>query len=339
MYLSYYRLKAEPFLLTPDHRFYYESSVHSQAMAHLIYGINRGEGFIVITGEIGAGKTTLVKQLCACIDPRRIIAAHVVTTMVSGSDLLRLVLAAFGVHDIPSEKGAMLLRLQQFFEQAHRKGKRALLLIDEAQNLSVSALEELRMISNFQIGASAPVQTFLIGQPQFRDLICDPELEQLRQRVITSYHLGPMSRDEVGKYLPHRLTKAGWRNDPEFEDTFVDAIFQYSEGVPRRINALASRMLLYGFLEKLHRFTSEDVEKVAADLLAEAPKPSKAFAGAVPDTPGIAEGMNTSLSDRVDRIEQRLREQDDHMNVTISAMRDLLRLAVFERGKSFLADN
>src|SRR5882762_2160355 len=110
MYTEFYRLQGEPFLLTPDHRFYYDSSVHSQAMAHLVYGINRGEGFIVVTGEIGAGKTTLVKQLCACIDPRRIIAAHVVTTMVSGSDLLRLVMAAFGIHDIPSDKGTMLLR-------------------------------------------------------------------------------------------------------------------------------------------------------------------------------------------------------------------------------------
>lgn len=196
-------------------------------------------------------------------------------------------------------------------------------------------------MSNFQIGATAPMQTFLIGQPQFRDLLCDSELEQLRQRVITSYHLGPMSREEVGQYLPHRLTKAGWRNDPEFEETFVDAIFHYSEGVPRRINALASRMLLYGFLEKLHRFTAEDVEKVAADLLAEAPKPRIMSSPVAPNAFAVvANDLSTNLlSDRVDRIEQRLREQDDHMNVAISAVRDLLKWAAIDREKNALAGN
>jgi len=329
MYLPYYGLKAEPFLLAPDHRFFFESTVHSQAMAHLVYGINRGEGFIVITGEVGAGKTTLVKQLCAGVDPRRIIAAHLVTTMVSGADLLRLVMAAFGIRDIPSEKSTMLLRLQQFFEQTHRKGRRALLLIDEAQNLSPAALEELRMISNFQIGPYAPVQTFLIGQPQFQDIIADPDLEQLRQRIITSYHLGPMSREEVGKYIPHRLSKVGWRRDPDFEESFVDAIFHHTDGVPRRINALASRMLLYGFLEKVHRFTAEDVERVAADLLAETPRArlsSLATPVAVAQEP--AGGV---VVERLERIEQRLREQDDHMTSTISAMRELLKLTLFDR--------
>jgi general secretion pathway protein A len=336
MYLPYYGLKAEPFLLTPDHRFFFESSVHSQAMAHLVYGINRGEGFIVITGEVGAGKTTLVKQLCACIDSRRIVAAHLVTTMVSGADLLSLVMAAFGIKDAPSEKGAMLLRLQQFFEQTHRKGRRALLLIDEAQNLPAASLEELRMISNFQIGPYAPVQTFLIGQPQFQEMIADPNLEQLRQRVITSYHLGPMSREEVGRYIPHRLSKVGWRRDPDFEESFVEAIFQHTEGVPRRINALASRMLLYGFLEKLHKFTAEDVEKVAADLVAETPRPRNPTMAAQAGAGEIAGG---AIIERLDRIEQRLQRQDEHMTGTITAMRELFRLALFDRDKHMSARN
>ncbi len=338
MYLSYYNLKAEPFLLTPDHRFYFESSVHSQAMAHLIYGINRGEGFIVITGEVGTGKTTLVRQLCACIDPRKIIAAHVTTTMVSGADLLRLVMSAFGIRDIPPDKGTMLLRLEQFFEQAHRKGKRALLLIDEAQNLSISALEELRMISNFQIGASSPVQTFLIGQPQFCDVIQEPDLEQLRQRVVTSYHLAPMSREEVGKYLSHRLTKVGWRNDPEFEEGVVDALFHYSDGVPRKINTLASRMLLYGFLEKIHRFTADDVEKVIADLRAETSRNSGTKKEAEPIVSFVSTDIEdmARLSARIECIENRLRDQEINVNMAISATRDLLKLAMFEREKSNL---
>src|SRR5690242_18168823 len=133
MYTDYYKLRAEPFLLTPDERFYFESSVHAQAMAHLIYGLKRGEGFIVITGDVGAGKTTLVKRLIAKIDPNKVIAAHVVTTMLSGHDLLRMVAAALGLRDLPADKSGVLLRLQNFFEATHRQGRRALLIVDEAQ--------------------------------------------------------------------------------------------------------------------------------------------------------------------------------------------------------------
>jgi putative secretion ATPase (PEP-CTERM system associated) len=340
MYLEYYRLQAEPFLLTPDHRFYYDSDVHSQAMAHLIYGINRGEGFIVITGEVGAGKTTLLKQLCACLDDRRIVAAHVVTTLVTGQDLLRLVMAAFGMTDIPSEKGAMLLRLQSFFEYWHRKGRRMLLIVDEAQNLSISTLEELRMLSNFQIGSTAPFQTFLVGQPQFRNILANPELEQLRQRVITSYHLGPMDRDEVGKYIPHRLLKAGWLNDPSFDKEALDAIFRHTGGVPRRINALASRLLLYGFLEKLHHFSAEDVEKVAADLAAEANLPAMPAPEApVPIARPAAEppAAEAELSERLERIERRLSHQDEHMVSAVSALRDFLKLAISDRERNSIS--
>ena len=160
MYTSFYKLRAEPFLLTPDERFYFESSVHSQAMAHLTYGLKRGEGFIVITGD--------VKRLIATIDPSKIIAAHVVTTMLSGHDLLRMVAAAFGLKDVPSDKSGILLKLQEFFDATHREGRRALLIVDEAQNLNEGALEELRMLSNFQVQNAAPFQSFLVGQPQFR---------------------------------------------------------------------------------------------------------------------------------------------------------------------------
>ena len=150
MYTQFYRLHGEPFLLAPDHRFYFESSVHAQAMAYLTYGISRGEGFIVITGEIGAGKTTLVKRLCASIDAQRILTAHVVTTQLEGADLLRIIASSFGLKDLPADKGSLLLRLQNFFEAALQHNFRTLLIVDEAQNLTVSALEELRMLSNFQ---------------------------------------------------------------------------------------------------------------------------------------------------------------------------------------------
>ena len=168
MYTEFYGLKAEPFLLTPDHRFYFESQVHEQAMAHLMYGLSRGEGFIVITGEVGAGKTTIVQRLCATVNRDQVVAAHVVTTLLSGAELLRMVCSAFKMRDVPEKKDAVLLCLQDYFESLQRSGRKALLIVDEAQNLSASALEELRMLSNFQIGTSAPCQIFLVGQPQFR---------------------------------------------------------------------------------------------------------------------------------------------------------------------------
>ena len=248
MYTEFYKLRGEPFLLTPDPRFYFESSAHSQAMAHLTYGLSRGEGFIVITGDIGAGKTMLVQRLCASIDSQQIVAAHIVTTLLDGSDFLRMVASAFGLKDLPADKGALLLRLKHFFEDASSNNRRVLLIVDEAQNLSVRALEELRMLSNFQIGMSAPFQSFLIAQPQFRATLADPDLEQLRQRVIATYHLGPMDRDECGAYVSHRLSLVGWQQDPYFEPGAIEAIFLHSGGIPRRINTLCSRLMLFGLL-------------------------------------------------------------------------------------------
>ena len=216
MYAEFYGLSAEPFLLTPDHRFFFGSSVHSQAMAFLNYGINRGEGFIVITGDIGAGKTTMVGRLAASIDTKRIISAHVVTTLLNGTDLLRFVASAFGLTDLPDDKAMLLVRLQDFFQTAYRNRKRVLLLVDEAQNLSVDALEELRMLSNFQVGASAPFQSFLIGQPQFRALLAHTDMEQFRQRIIAYYHLGALNPTECRDYVEHRLRCVGWEGDPGF---------------------------------------------------------------------------------------------------------------------------
>ena len=175
MFAKFYGLRGEPFLLTPDPTFYFESKVHSEATAHLNYGLNRGEGFIIITGDIGAGKTTIVKRLLASIDQRKISAAHVVTTLVSGSDLIRLVAAAFGLKDLPADKSAVLLRLQAFFESSHRDRRRLLLLVDEAQNLTEGALEELRMLSNFQIDNAAPFQSFLDRPAAIPHHSCEPQ--------------------------------------------------------------------------------------------------------------------------------------------------------------------
>jgi len=308
MYTSFYKLRAEPFLLTPDERFYFESSVHSQAMAHLTYGLKRGEGFIVITGDVGAGKTTLVKRLIATIDPSKIVAAHVVTTSLSGHDLLRMVAAAFGLRDLPQDKSGILLRLQEFFDATHREGRRALLIVDEAQNLSESALEELRMLSNFQVQNAAPFQSFLVGQPQFRRIIANPDLEQLRQRVIASYHLGPLNSLETGNYVLHRLKQVGWTGDPSFPMSAIGAIHQHTGGIPRRINTLGNRLMILGYLDELRAFSADDVNRVAADLANETDAADDAAQAGSGSNHGPA--GKQALTIRLDDIEGRLVKQE-----------------------------
>lgn len=332
MYTQFYRLHGEPFLLTPDHKFYFDSSVHSQAMAHLTYGINRGEGFIVITGEVGAGKTTLVKRLCALVDTQRILTAHVVTTQLDGADLLRMVATAFGLVDIPADKSSILIRLQNFFEAALKHQCRALLIVDEAQNLPPAGLEELRMLSNFQVKNLAPFQSFLIGQPQFRSVLSSPDLEQLRQRVIATYHLGPMSRQECGEYVIHRLQQVGWRSDPSFGAEALDAIFTYTGGIPRRINTLCNRLLLLGYLDDLHHFTADEVGKVAADLESEMTTAPAYGSVKLPANDVMPRIENNNILERVDGLERRLDRQEEFLRRIALAVRDFLSYGDTGRG-------
>lgn len=321
MFTKFYNLQAEPFLLTPDERFYYESTVHSQAMAHLTYGLTRGEGFIVITGDVGAGKTTLVKRLIATIDPSKIIAAHVVTTLLSGHDLLHVVAAAFGLENLPQDKGGLLLRLQNFFDETCRQGRRALLIVDEAQNLSQTALEELRMLSNFQVDNAAPFQSFLVGQPQFRLLIAHKDLEQLRQRVIASYHLGPLSSLECGQYLMHRLGQVGWAGDPKFEPSAITALYHHSGGIPRRINTLGSRLMILGFLDELHKFGAEDVDRVAADLA------NETGLAAAPEASVAGEQGDEVTAERLHKLEQRITRQELFVRRVGTVVKQFVHLA------------
>jgi len=303
MYTKFYGLKGEPFLLTPDHRFYFESQVHGQAMAHLMYGLNRGEGFIVITGDVGAGKTTIVQRLCSIVDTDKVVPAHIVNTLLSGPELLRMACAAFGISDIPQEKDAVLCRLQAFFEELGQKGHKALLVVDEAQNLSAATLEELRMLSNFQVGNVSPCQIFLVGQPQFRNVLADPNLEQLRQRVIAAYHLGGLSRGECGHYVTHRMKQVGWTNDPVFQEDAMRAIYLHTGGIPRLINSLCSRVLLLGFLDHLHVLTGEHVSRVAADLGEEIGGMATKANG---HSPSKTDTSGESMSVRIDTIEREL---------------------------------
>jgi len=266
MYEAFYKLTGKPFQLNPDPAFYFGSRGHKRAFAYLQYGVYQSEGFIVITGEVGAGKTTLVGHLFSNLDSTKFIAAKLVTTQLEADDMLRMVAAAFGIPQEGADKSQLLRRIESFLIATHNAGKRSLLVIDEVQNLTVRALEELRMLSNFQLGGKALLQSFLLGQPEFRKTLAKDDLEQLRQRVIASYHLGPLDLPETRAYIEHRLQLVGWTDDPEFTDAAHAQIHEHTGGVPRRINALCSRVLLNGFLEELHVIDDLVVAKVAKEL-------------------------------------------------------------------------
>ena len=266
MYDDFYGLKGRPFQLTPDPHFFFESATHRKALSYLGYGMAQGEGFIVITGDIGAGKTTLVGHVMATIDPARLTAANIVSTQVEGDDLLRLVAQQFGIGETVSSKAQILQRIEACLHAQARKGLRTLLIVDEAQGLAVSAIEELRMLSNFQLGGQALLQIFLLGQPEFRELLKSPELEQLRQRVIATHHLEPMQSAEIEPYVQHRLSLVGWNGDPHFAADAFAAIHAATDGVPRRVNAVMSRVLLLGAVDRLHVIDGGAVHAVAADM-------------------------------------------------------------------------
>ncbi len=270
MYTDHYGLTGQPFQLTPDARFWFDSRTHKKAMAYLGYGLAQGEGFIVVTGEIGAGKSTLVAHLMANIDRARLNAISLVSTQVEGDDMLRLVAQGLGLATGAVEKARLLDAIEQRLDEELRTGKRTLLIVDEAQNLPVSALEELRMLSNFQVGGRALLQTFLLGQPEFRDKLAGAGLEQLRQRVIATHHLDAMGADEVESYIRHRLTRVDWQGNPEFDAGAFDAIHRYSGGIPRRVNQLAHRLMLHAAVEGTETVTADAVHAVAADMGADA---------------------------------------------------------------------
>jgi len=265
MYESFYQFKANPFQLTPDPRFLFSSKGHSRAMAYLIYGIEQGEGFIVITGEVGAGKTTVAKALAKKLETQRVLIAHVVSTRLESDDIVRMVAAAFGLPHIES-KAVLLKELERFLHACHAQGKRALLLVDEAQNLSFGAIEELRMLSNFQQDEKSLLQSFLLGQPEFRRTLQKPEMEQLLQRVIAACHLGPMDAAETRAYILHRLRLVGWNGNPAIDERAFAAIHRHTGGIPRKINVLCNRMLLLAFMDDKHSLSEPDIATVIEDM-------------------------------------------------------------------------
>lgn len=261
-----YNFSCSPFQLTADPNFFYKSKTHKRALSYLFYGLEQGEGFIVITGDVGTGKTTLVSQLLKKVEPENIVTANLVNTQIMADDLLRLVSAEFGLLYKTINKAHLLRNLNMFFRSCMNEGKRVLLIVDEAQNLPRQALEELRMLSNLQWQGKPLLQSFLLGQKQFRTTLQSVGLEQLRQRVIATHHLSPLDPKETREYILYRLENAGWEDNPTIDDDVFIAIHDNAQGVPRKINLLCSRLLLYGEIEGLNHIDYSSLEVVLEDI-------------------------------------------------------------------------
>lgn len=266
MYSEAYHLHADPFRLSPDERFCFRHQSFARNKAYLDYALERGEGFVMITGSPGSGKTTLLNDVLANADKSHRPIARIVTSQLDANDLLRMVAYSFDIQSHEVDKASLLHQIEKFLIDKFSQSQHSLLIIDEAQALNKAALEEIRLLTNLQIDSKPLLQVFLVGQNNLLDLIQDPEMEQLHQRVIASSQLEPMKAEETEIYVIHRLRMAGWDHDPLISRGALRRIHLFSQGVPRIVNQLCSRLLLYGSVEDLHRLDSNDVQNVINEL-------------------------------------------------------------------------
>ncbi|MBM4031725.1 MAG: DUF2075 domain-containing protein [Planctomycetes bacterium] len=282
MYEKFYGFAEKPFNLTPDPDYFYLSSVHKRALDHLVYGLESGMGFIQVTGEIGSGKTTLIKCLLRQLS-REVKVAYVIHSKGTFVQILRMILEDLEV--VPSEakltKEALLSRFRDYLVEQARHHNSVVVIIDEAQNLALEVLEELRMLSNFETEKAKLLQVVLVGQPQLRDLLRRPELEQLRQRITVRFHLYPLNEEETRSYIRHRLNVAGSNGSVRFTAAACRLVHRYSGGLPRLINVACDATLLAGFVDERRVFNEAFVQDALRELADERPE--------APAEPGPAE--------------------------------------------------
>jgi putative secretion ATPase (PEP-CTERM system associated) len=265
MYERFYELRERPFALSPDPDYLYPSRVHREALDYLRYGLESHAGFVVITGEIGSGKTTLLQTLLRGLDSQTTVA-RIVNTMLEPRELLETIMIDFGLEPAGKSKPLLLRDLAQYLVDQRLAGRMVLLVIDEAQNLTLDALEELRMLSNLETEKSKLLQIVLVGQPNLRDKLGAPELEQLRQRITVSYHLQPLDADETENYINHRLRRAAVGSPVVFPRAATDMIHVRSRGVPRIINIICDAALVFGYAEERKAIDLSLVQEVLAEL-------------------------------------------------------------------------
>ncbi|MCU7934750.1 MAG: AAA family ATPase [Candidatus Thiodiazotropha sp. (ex Dulcina madagascariensis)] len=314
MFESYYALNANPFRLSADEQFRFAHKNYLKAWSYLRYALEQGEGFVMVTGRPGSGKTTLVRDILSDIDESKILAINLVTNQLQAEELLRKAALEYGLPAETYNKATLLTRIEAFVTKQFQAGRRAIIVIDEAQNLTLNGLEELRLLSNLQTGSHPLFQIFLVGQEQLRNLILGPAMEQIRQRLIASCQIDPMTVQQTEGYIEHRLGIVGWQDDPRFDPTVFPLIYYLTNGIPRKINHVASRLLLYGALEKKHGFTDDDVWIVAKELFDEerlSLKPGESFETFKSDYESIKERL-------LQAIDEEAPEADDQADLSVA---------------------
>ena len=265
MYDQFYGFREPPFNITPDPRFLFFSDRHREAYNHILFGIRERKGFIQITGEVGAGKTTLCRALLEELGPNY-VTALILNPCLNPTQLLRSILTELGLEPGKADRATCLAMLNRFLLDQLAKGNDVVLLIDEAQDLDAELLEQIRLLSNLETDQRKLLQIVLIGQPELREKLNDRSLRQLRQRITVRYHLTPLSRPEIERYIQHRLQVVGANGRPAFTSWAIRSIFRYSGGIPRLVNAVCDKALLAGFVEGKDLLTWRQVRRAIREL-------------------------------------------------------------------------
>ncbi len=330
MYKSFYNLKQNPFQLNANLDFFFDSAGHKRAKAYLRYGLVQGEGFVVVTGEPGTGKTMLVKELFQSLkQDNKIIIGVMVTSQVGAEDTLRMLSTVFKLtYEYDDNKAILLARLETFFNESAKKGKRVLLVVDEAQNLPKQSIEELRMLSNIEWEGKPILQIFLVGQEELGRQLYSSGMDQVKQRIVAAHHLKAIDEDEIKQYILFRLGKAGWKNNPEFNEDVFPAIYQFTKGVPRRINTLCDRLLLYGYLEELTVVSLDNVKYVITEIESDYKSMEGAEEAPVENNDRNeefqAQGLTSSQDQRINALEKKVMD----LTKSLNKERTLLRKAI-----------
>lgn len=322
MYQDFYKLHGKPFQLTPDAAMLFPSKGHKRAMAYLLYGLEQGEGFVMITGAVGTGKTLLIQKLLEELSHRKVAMASIASANLDGEDILPAVASAFDLSYQMRSKEALLQDLKKHLTALRDRHAHALLVVDEAQTLTPTALEMLRILSNLEVKGRALLQVFLVGQTELRSLIINNRMEQLRQRVIASHRLEPMGEEESVAYIMHRLHAVGWNRDPELAPEILATVYRASNGIPRRINLIMDRLLLHGYLEELHALDRSALATVLEEIRDEMPDmPQSLEAPALPDQPDPA--LPPTLSGKENQLDAL---ESDVSNILLRLMRETIRI-------------
>ena len=269
MYEEFFGLTRKPFQLTPDPEIFFASTGHQKALSYLQYGLTQSEGFIVITGNVGTGKTTIANHLISQLEEENIVARQLVTPNLSPDDLIISITKLFRLHPEGDTKAAHIAELTDYMRRLSAMGRRMLLIIDEAQNLPVESIEELRMLSNIQVDGKSIIQSFLLGQTELEGVLSAPIMEQFRQRVIASASLNPLGELELYNYINFRMNKAGWQGEPLFSQEAVSLVHKFTDGIPRKINTFLDRVLLFTFMEEKHTIDVDVINDVIKEVSSE----------------------------------------------------------------------